>query len=302
MEVVNVLGKLRPDSVRASARKAIALFERKSGLARWRFRNAPQYESPTPDELVTIERALDELGVPVHDYAPAASGFRAFQAAEWFPANYHGGVHSGVWDEKLAEHWIASELLGLMDFAAGDVFVDVAAASSPWARALRERKGIDAHAIDVGAVPKTYRQLPYYRTEDATRTSFADASVAGASLHCAYEMFTGDDDIALLDEAARILRPGGKLVIVPLYTHTHYCTYSSPEHFGKGHGPATAKEYVRLDSAGVPSSRKYDAATLKSRVLDRIESLGMSFRVLALRNQAELGEGIYCHFILEITR
>ena len=50
------------------------------------------------------------------------------------------------------------------------------------------------------------------------------------------------------------------------------------------------------------SSRKHDAVTLEHRVLDRVESLGMRFRVLALRNKDELGKGIYCHFILEITR
>jgi hypothetical protein len=50
------------------------------------------------------------------------------------------------------------------------------------------------------------------------------------------------------------------------------------------------------------SVRKYDAATLKRRVLDRVAALGMDYRLLALRNKAELGRDIYCHFILEITR
>jgi ubiquinone/menaquinone biosynthesis C-methylase UbiE len=115
-------------------------------------------------------------------------------------------------------------------------------------------------------------------------------------------MFLGSDDIDLVREMARILRPGGKLVVAPLYMHTHYCSYSTPEYYGKGYSDPEAKEYVRVDCFGVPSSRKYDAKALMARVLKSIESLGMSYRLFALRNKEELGENIYCHFILEITR
>jgi hypothetical protein len=115
-------------------------------------------------------------------------------------------------------------------------------------------------------------------------------------------MFIGDDDTRFLCEAARILAPGGKVVILPLYLHTHYCAYATAGYFGKGYADPAAKEYIRLDCSGVPSSRKYDAVTLKSRILDTVVSLGMRYRLFALRNTAALGSGIYCHFILEIER
>jgi SAM-dependent methyltransferase len=207
-----------------------------------------------------------------------------------------------VWDEKLLEHWIAAQRLGLMDYQPADIYIDVSASNSPWARALRERLGISAFAIDLCQVGPTYLGLDYYRTENATATSFADGSFSGVSLHCAYEMFTKDDDINLLVEMKRILKPSGKLIIVPLYMHTHYCAYSTPEYYGKGHSDPTAKEYVRLDCFGIPSSRKYDAKMLKMRILDTIKRLGMEYQIFALRNKADLGRNIYCHFILEITR
>jgi ubiquinone/menaquinone biosynthesis C-methylase UbiE len=138
--------------------------------------------------------------------------------------------------------------------------------------------------------------------ENATSTTFADASVRGASLQCAYEMFAGDDDKRFLSEVARILKPGGRVVILPLYTHTHYCAYASPEYYGKGRSDPDAKEYVRLDVVGIPSSRKYDPTQLKHWVLDRIVSLGMTYRLRALRSKSEFGAGVYCHFVLEITR
>jgi len=95
----------------------------------------------------------------------------------------------------------------------------------------------------------------------------------------------GDDDTNLLVEMGRILKPGGKVIIVPLYMHTHYCAYSTPEYYGKGYSDSAAKEYVRLDCFGIPSSRKYDAQMLKTRVLESIERLGMRYQLLALRNK-----------------
>lgn len=228
--------------------------------------------------------------------------FAQFQAEQWFPPNYHGGQASGVWDEKLLEHWIAGERLGLAEFGADDIYVDVAAASSPWARTLRERRGLSAFAIDLAPVGEAYRDLPYYRAENATQSSFADHSVRGVSLHCAYEMFMGNDDTQLIVELARILKPGGKAVILPLYMHTHYCAYATPDYFGKGYSDPDAKEYIRFDCYGIPSSRKYDAATLQRQVLEPVQAAGLHYRLLALRNKEALGSNIYCHFILEITR
>ena len=299
---MNVLRGIRHYGLQGSARRAMMVLGRKSGYTNWRFRHTPKYVNPTPTELEVIERDLIALGVAIEDYVPSAYAFKEFQDQGWFPPDYHGGQHSGVWDEKLLEHWISSERLGLMDFNPEDIFVDVAAASSPWVQGLRERKRLTAFAIDLCEVGVAYRHLPYYRIENATQTTFLDGSVKGATLHCAYEMFMGDDDTRFISEAARILKPGGKVVILPLYMHTHYCAYATQEYFGKGYSDPTAKEYVRLDTIGIPSSRKYDADMLKKRVLGPIQSVGLHYRLLALRNKAEFGKNVYCHFILEIER
>lgn len=161
---------------------------------------------------------------------------------------------------------------------------------------------MSAFAIDLAPVGEAYRDLPYYRSENATQSGFADSSVRGVSLHCAYEMFMGNDDTQLITELARILQPGGKAVILPLYMHTQYCAYATPDYFGKGYADPGAKEYIRFDSYGIPSSRKYDAPTLQQRVLKPIQTAGLHYRLLALRNKEALGSAIYCHFILEIEK
>jgi hypothetical protein len=300
---VNIADKVKRYGVMGTARRALQVGAKigRNRYYRWNTRNAPKYANPTPAELAQIEKDLVSLGVRIYEYSPAKQAFEVFKSAQYFPLDYHGGPSGSVWDEKLLEHWITAAILDVMNYQPGDIYVDVAACSSPWAKVLRERMGISAFGIDL-AVRDSYAALPFYRAEDATATSFEDGSVRGASLHCAYEMFLGSDDIDLVREMARILRPGGKLVVAPLYMHTHYCSYSTPEYYGKGYSDPEAKEYVRVDCFGVPSSRKYDAKTLMARVLKSIESLGMSYRLFALRNKEELGENIYCHFILEVTR
>jgi len=301
---MNLIEKIRYHGFVGSALIGIGGGRRRARLRydRWRVRNAPLYVNPMPEELTAIERDLHVLDIVVEDFSPSSALFKEFQAEAWFLPTYHGGRAGGVWDEKLLEHWISGGLLGLAEYGADDIYVDVAACASPWVKELRERCNLNAFAIDLAPASGAYSELPYYRVENATQSSFANESVRGVSLHCAYEMFAGEDDTKLIDELARILKPGGKAVILPLYMHTHYCAYATPEYFGKGYSDPTAKEYVRMDCHGVPSSRKYNAETLKQRVLEPILRAGLKYRLRALRNNAELGSNIYCHFILEIEK
>jgi SAM-dependent methyltransferase len=297
---MNIIEKIKRHGISGSGRIAATLLKR--AYFRYYCRNAPVYVNPTPDQLVDIEQDLRELGVCIDNFSPSPEAFQKFKVEAWFPLDYHGGQHSGVWDEKLLEHWLSSEILGLKNYGKDDIFIDVAACGSPWAKVLRERMGLTAFAIDLDNSSEAYSDLSYYRIENATKTKFSNESVSGCALHCAFEMFMGKDDIGLIAEAARILKPGGKMVILPIYMHTHYCSYVSPECYGKGYSDPLAKEYVEPNMTGIVSSRKYDAEQLKKRVLDPIIRLGMRYRLLILRNKVELSQFIYCHFILEIER
>ncbi|MFC1680189.1 methyltransferase domain-containing protein [Pseudomonadota bacterium] len=262
-------------------------------------RREPEYRNPTVSELDGIERDLNKLQIPTNQFKIDLTEFEKFILTSGFPSDYLGGTKSEVYREKLLEHFVAWKFLRL-DSDLYTPYVDIAACSSPWAKLLRDI-GVEASAIDL-KVPAMYLGLDYYRREDATKTSFEDESIGGASLQCAFEMFVGTQDIDLMKELGRILKPGGRVVISPLYMHTHPCFYQSPEYYGEPYGDEGATRYVRYDVIEVPSSRKYSPDTFKDRVWDNAVAFGLLPKLYVLINQSEISERIYLHFVLVLEK
>jgi hypothetical protein len=141
---------IRKHGVVGTVKKASELALKKSGWYKFKFKlkNVDSYNNPTDEELVLIEQELTELGISIKDYTVSANMFHTFKENFPFPKDYHGGINSGVWDEKLFEHFIAFELLGLKNYNQQDIYVDVAACGSPWAKMIREKLHIASYAID----------------------------------------------------------------------------------------------------------------------------------------------------------
>lgn len=282
------------DAARAVTRRAL----RPLHLARTKA--APVYVAPTAADLGAIEAGLEALGVHCADLHLDAAAFDRFCRKVAFPIDYHGGPSGGVYAEKLLEHFVAWEQLELEHDASRCPYVDVAGAASPWAKLLRDQ-GRDAWSIDLAPHP-SFAGLPYYLQGDATASPFGPATVGSASLQCAFEMFAGDADTRLVVELARVLKPGGRAVICPLYMHTQPCYYQSPEHYGRANGDAGARRYLRRGVWNVPTSRKYSPQTLLERVWAPALAAGLRPGLLVLRNGAALGPGIYLHFVLTLDK
>ena len=281
-----------------------AAFYRRELAYRWsslRTRKVARFQHPGGQDLVAIEGMLAASGVGVTPLRADKSKYEEFSAALPFPEDYHGGTSSGYWHEKIFEHYLSWELLDMDRFQAEDRYLDVAAGSSPWARLLREHRGLTAFAIDLKVHPELQAH-DYYIEGDATASPFASASLRGISLHCAYEMFAGDSDSRAVGEFARILAPGGAVVIAPLYMHTHYCCFSSPECWGRGHADPGAVEYVCPAMRNLPAVRHYDAARLRERVLEPARRSGLEPQLLRLHGTAAISPEIYCHFVLMLRK
>ena len=264
-----------------------------------RTRNATEYVGPTEGELAWIEGAMSRSSLDVHDYVADPNAFSDYCSRMQFPSDYHGGTGGGVYTEKLLEHFVAWDMIGLYE-AGRWPYVDIACAGSPWAGILR-KQGVEAYSLDRSPDP-SFPKADYYIQADATTTGFRPDSIGSASLQCAYEMFEGTADTHLLLELGRILVPGGRAVILPLYMHTQACYYQSPEHFDRCSGDAGAARYVRRNVPDVRCSRKYSVATLRSRVLEPAARAGLEPAIHVLRNKSAFGDGVYLHFILTLDK
>jgi hypothetical protein len=161
--------------------------------------------------------------------------------------------------EKRLEHYLAYRMLNLSE---ADVYIDVAAAGSPWAQTLTP-KGIRAfrldlsyergiHGMDIGA--------------DAAETGLPAGFCTAMSFQCAFECLMGDADIRFMKEASRLLTPAGRFVIVPLYLDdihfvaTSPCCDQSKVIIDRG-----GRRLWRDDPWKVPFSRHYSPEAFLSR-------------------------------------
>lgn len=259
----------------------------------------PIYRPPDAEALKRIEEDLLRLGMPVGSLEIERPGYEAFLARFPFPDAYPGSAEPAIRDEKRLEHYVAW-LLATPESPKRQPYLDVAACGSPWVSLLRSR-GVAATAIDLDPPPGSAGEA-HYEQQDATRMRYESGSIGSASLQCAFEMFHGDQDTRLVVELARVLRPGGRAVILPLYMHTHACHYHTPEYAGRSLGDFGSTAYLRPDCWGIPASRKYDATSLRCRVWDPARAAGLVPSLLVLRNREQVLPGTYLHFVLVLDK
>ena len=149
-----------------------------------------------------IKKEFIDNGFEVIDYEIDKADFTQWLHEVNFPTEY-SKAYGEVFTEKALEHYLSSKLLDLNET---DVFIDVAAASSPWYDLAEKRYKCKSFAVDLHLPPKNDPRLIEC---DATNMLFDDESISKIALHCAYEMFENDADINLIKEANRVITGGG---------------------------------------------------------------------------------------------
>ena len=244
---------------------------------------------------------LVSAGVPVTDAPIDLEDFDDWRGRHRVLDRYyrsHGDIHI----EKCLEHYIVDRALQLQR---GHIYIDVASAGSPWARTLR-RRGVEAYRLDLIYQPGI-RGINI--GGDATATGLPAGFARALSIQCAFELFFGETDRQCLAETARILEPGGRAVITPLYLdNSHFVLHSPAALPPPGSEEPDAVRIWRDDDVPAPFSRHYSPETFVARIASCLPR-GLSGCVLFSSNldeamEAHPGQRIYPFFtyVLEKAR
>ena len=246
-----------------------------------------------PQDYDRIRSDLISVGLHVVDYRVDVADFQAWlNRADFGQAYCH--AYGQLFREKAFEHYLGAELLQL---SADDVFIDVAAAKSPWYRMVPDLYGCrESYCLDLDYPPGIHG---WQIGADATATPLTDGFASRIALHCAYETFEGSADTRLPKEAARLLRPGGRMVILPLYLHNFYFIDVGPYADRRGLNYQGARRVWREDIKGLRFSRKYSVASFADRVVSNLN--GLDLTIFFVTNITEAVPNGYCRFAALFT-
>jgi SAM-dependent methyltransferase len=198
--------------------------------------------------------------------------------------------------EKVLEHYLTFTILSVQP---EDLLIDIAAAKSPFTEILRQ-KGMTAYRQDLKYAPGI---RGYNIGGDAGNMPVPDDFADVLTLHCAFECFQGDADIRFAGDLYRVLRPGGRVGIVPLYVDMVHFVKTSPwcdkRYIAVEHD---AKWLWRDDEWREPFSRHYSPEVFVRRITNQMPK--MSKKILFFKNLDVLaerfeGQCFYCHFMFK---
>ena len=247
------------------------------------------------DYYENLKDRLLALNIPVEE-----TTIDIFEFEDWlkkFPEIKRGyqGMGNAV-IEKCLEHYLTYKKLKI---SKDDIYIDTAAAGSPWAEILNVRGGVKSYRLDL-SYPDGIKGINI--GADAGDTKLPDGYASVLSLQCAYECLMGDADVLFIKEASRILNQKGRFAIIPLYLKDTYINVTSPYcDQQKIIIDPEAKKVWRDDKWKVPFSRNYSPESFKKRIYSIIPE-EMTGKILYFRNLDEVmkhypGQTVYCFFM-----
>ncbi len=249
------------------------------------------FEPPRPKEIVE-QLSITVPSVNVESFSIDKQSFKQWREEARYPLlAYHLAS-----EEKYLEHFVSFELLRPI---VSGVLIDVASCRSYFPNIMR-RRGFRVIQQDLEYEHGLHAdRLGGDAAVMALSPGFADA----LTLHCSYEHFEGDTDIRFLKEAARVLRIGGRAVIVPLYIHHRYLTLADPSELAESTvhiDPGAA--LVAMRGYGNRHGRFYDPAAFSQRVYATAVEAGLRVRLFQIKNASEISRHCYMQFAMTLDK
>ena len=183
----------------------------KAYLNRWEL-----VEREKVSRFVHVKRPedLSNLNINYREYTIDENSFETFFRRHSYKSipEYVNTPYEAVVIRKALEHYISLDYFS--DGLNGRSIVDIASSHSPFGRIANKEFEFENYykqdlsyplGIDNGKIGG-----------DAAAMPLADESIDCLFLHNSWEHFEGFSDHAFLFEASRLLKPGGKVIIIPL--------------------------------------------------------------------------------------
>ena len=249
-------------------------------------------KNPVLDDQLMLN--LEKHGISTGTYTIDIPAYKKYLEEANYPASYYGGGFDpgNNFTEKTLEHFVS---LSFLNLNSEKTYIDVAAATSPFSEIIKNKYGLN----------ESYQQdLIYPRgLHDHKIGGYADEiplpdnSVDAVSLHCSLEHFENNSDSAFFKTLERILKPGGRGVVLPFYIAANYTIHLDPAfNFLRRHHPVLDPlAEIRYCKWKQYHSRHYDPAALKRRILDVCPKLKLT--VYKVQNFREVARTCYLRFI-----
>ena len=228
----------------------------------WSLRSRRTVDHP-PLMSDRILQEMRALGVPMPTYAVDVDAFRRHVSECGYPANYAAGSldEGGVRQQKLLEYFASLHILAP---APGDVMIDVASEWSMFPEVAHRLTGATVYRQDMIYPPGLHG---YWIGGSAAHLPLPDEFADLLVSHNAFEHFEGTADSDFIREAWRVLRPGGRLCVLPLFVSDRIYNMTDPLVDQRGVQWDPEAVIVPVPWWHNRFGRFYDAAGVATRVL-----------------------------------
>lgn len=241
--------------------------------------------------------SLTRLGIKVRSFDIKKSEYLPW-VEQYFPAWER--EFASVYHKKLIEFYTT---FALLEPGPEDVFLDAAGGMRTYAPRLECRRKI---VLDLKISPQLRASAGEgveYLESDAGQIDLPQESVDKISCHHSFEHFKSDSDTMFIREVQRLLRPGGRCCIIPIFLAQKYSEVT--ESFSLMRKKLGKKSHFIFDPTTTLSggklcgsyARVYDLDAFGQRILAHIDSKRFRAKIIELRmNEVPLPDlNLSCH-------
>jgi hypothetical protein len=241
------------------------------------------------------------LGVREIDLSSYASEFAEFLKQPCYSGEYkfYGGIADHCLLEKALEHFISFKLIRPQHGMAG---VDVGSCRSVAPAILRETFGCACYEQDLD-YPAGIHDNQIGSSADSI--PLPEQSVDFMTLHCTYEHFEARADTGFVRECARLLKPGGQTVILPLYLNPNYVNITGEVDEQKRASiafDAEASYHCLIPEWRNRFGRHYSPSALMERVVVPCWNLGLEPTCYRVQHWKSIHPDLWMRWILVIRQ